>query len=535
MRPLVLAVACLACQASCKGAASETNPTGRREQGDEAFFGHIPADSPYVLASLEPIPRSYWRRFEPVLRAMFDTVPPPNPAEDPAARFGAALLRELGASLDKGGLRKRFGISPEGRYALYGIGVIPVLRHELADSRALLATLERLQRESGFAFPVASLGGRRYWRFAEDKALFVAAVVGGHLVLAAGPTAAVDKAMPLILGTELPKPGMGDGAPIRKVIRRHGFAAYGVGYIDTQDLLKAFTSLLGAAASEIPPLCMEDVAQLARRFPRLAFGYDEISDRRISMRVVLETDASLAARLKQIAVEVPGLVGGLPPDRPMLAIGLGVDVAMARPLAIDAADGIAHLALSCGAPDVAVAMVRARAALSTPLPPWLDEIDGGLVSANSVWFGADGKPNRFEGYAIVASDDPARSMTSLRQWAPAGHMLDIAADGKFHDLVPAGTVPGLVTLRAAIKPGALVAALGAGMAEAAERALRRTGPSPLLYIAYDYQRLRDREVGGSDELHTPSVLAFRSMLGMSSIWAYPTDQGLALAISMELK
>jgi len=543
-----LALACLFACSKDKEAAGE--PGGAQERRDKAaeltapaaLFAHIPANTPYVFASFEPIPRSYWQRLGPALRVLADSVPVPQGAESPPDRFGAALVRELKASMSEAGLRKTFGIGPEGRFAIYGIGVVPVMRLELADGKALLATIERLQKESGLALPTASVEGRSYWRFGDDQGLIVVAVADNQLVFAAGPTSMVEGALPFIMGTKQPSPNMADGGLLKKVAAQHGFAGYGVGYVDSGNLLKLLfvENLIGSVggSTSIPPACMEQVASLARRFPRLAFGYDEFSDKRIAARIVLETDAALAARFKQLPVSVPGLVAGPLAERALFSLGAGIDIEKARQLAIDAADGVGQLAGACGSEDVVREAAAARASLSKPLPPGLDKIRGGFVAVLDGSLGPGGKPTGVEAYGVLATDDPAGLVAMVRGEMPAGQMPELPADGGFHDLVPAGAVPGLDTVRAAIKPKALVAAVGARGAQAVEGALARTGPSPIFFTSYDYGMIMKKVVSamsseaGQSEQKIVSVLA--DLFGVMSMWLVPTDHGLALAVSMGL-
>ena len=541
MPPAARALLAITLSAACSNAARHETAGAEkagRERADAAFFAHIPADTPYLYASIEPVPRSFWRRLRPVAQAMLDAVPAPSGAGGPGSRFGAALLREVKANLDEAGLLARFGIGSHGRLAVYGIGLVPVIRVELADGRALLATIERLRVESGAVFPTARLGGRSYWRLpSDDGTLRVAAVVDGQLVLSVGPTASVDEALPLILGAQLPASSMGSGGPVAALAALHRFPAYGVGFVDIRRLIGVAmeTARARGHAPALSAACMDELSDLLQRVPRVVFGFDELSGTRLTMRAVLETDAALAARLEQLTADVPGLVGGLPADRPFFAFGAGVDLAQAIVLVRDAADGIARMGRACALPDAVARVERARAALSAPSPAWFREIEGGLLSANHVGFGPDGKPNRIEGYLIAASEGPARLWELLRARA-AGRVLSVDADGQFHDAFAAGAVPGFGTVRVAIKPGALVAAIGDEMAEAAERSLARSGRSPLLYMAYDYPRIAEAMAARKrTPVVTPAATMFLSMIGMSAIWTYPTDRGLAVAFSMELR
>src|SRR5688572_20772922 len=61
---LALAAVCALGSSGCGG-----KSTGGRDQAAPALLRHIPADTPYVIASLEPLPTAYFeRQIEPYLR-----------------------------------------------------------------------------------------------------------------------------------------------------------------------------------------------------------------------------------------------------------------------------------------------------------------------------------------------------------------------------------------------------------------------------------------------------------------------------------
>jgi hypothetical protein len=505
-----------------------------------ALFAHIPADTPYVVASFEPIPRSYWQNFLPLIKLALDAAPPGDPATatDPGEKFALAFLRDLRADFSEAGIKKLLGISADQRFAIYGIGVVPVARIELADSKALLGTVERLQKESGLALPTASAGGRSYWRFAEGDGLFVVAVHDEQLILSAGPLAMVEAALPFVLGVEKPAPNMSDGGPVKKVAALHGLAGYAVGYVDAANLLKLLTManfFRGAGAGPaLPPACMEELGGLVRRFPRIVFGYDELSDKRTAARMILEAEPGLVTRLKQLAVEVPGLSRNLAAERPLFAFGLGIDLDKARQLALDTTTSVETIARSCGNEDMANDMSGARAALSQPLPPGLDKVRGAVVNVMDGEL-IDGKPRNLEAYGVIATEDPAALIGLLRQQAPPGQVPEVPSDGKFHDFLPEGVVPGLSAVRVSIKPKALVAVTGSKAPDAAESALAKTGTSPLFLISYDFGKLMKKIMSESaGQTPPPEIQRIAlSLFGNIATWLYPTDQGLTLAVSMD--
>jgi len=535
------ASACSKSESKKQSPAEPAQAAERREQAAKLtappLFANIPADTPYAMASFEPIPLSYWEKWGPMVRTLLDSVPQPPASEDPPARFAIALLRDLRANMSQDGLRKLLGIDAKMRFAIYGVGIVPVMRIELADEKALLATVERLQRESGLALPTASVSGRSYWRFGDAKGVVVVAVSEGQLIAAGGPTAMVDKVLPIILGIEKPNPSMADGGAIKAVAAQHGFAGYGIAYVDSANLLKVLTAAsFFRPDNPVPPACVEQMGAMARRFPRFAFGYDDISDKRVGMRFVLETEAALTARLKQLVVEVPGLLAGAPAEPAIGSFGLGMDLDKARLLALDAVTAIEAIGTACGDASATEDMAQARASLSQPLPPGLDKIRGGMVSVLDGDLGPDGKPRAVEAFAVVAADDPSALVKLVREQAPPGAVPELAADGQYHQVVPEGAVPGLGAIRAAIKPHALVAAVGARGSDAAERSLGRTGASPLFYIAYDYAKIVEKitKATGSTGLSPGETMVLNSF-GTIGMWGYPTDHGFAMAISVDFR
>jgi len=506
-----------------------------------ALFSHIPADTPYVLATFESMPRSYMKRVDAVIEALMGLLPEAadlNPtSSDPAERFLLAAWRDLRTTYgqNRSELEKLLASAGRSRFALFGGGIIPVVRVELPNSKALAAWVERIERTSGVALPTADLRGRSYWRLAKDDVLAVAAIADGHLVLSAGPLAMVENALPFILGLEKPKPNMADGGQLKIVAARHGFAGYGAGYVDTGNLFKLLVVAnffrSAGAVSTVPPACMDELSVLTRRFPRVAFGYEELSGEKMSFRLVFETDAAIQSRLRQLVVEVPGLVTDLAADRPLFAVGVGVDLDKGKALALDAAAGIERVAGACGAPDVAKEMADVRADLARPLPPGLAALRGALVSVLSAELGADGKPRGAEAYGVVAADPLAALHAFVVQSWP-GPFPDIAADGKFHELMPEGAVPGLGAVRVAMKPHGFVAVTGAKGAEAAERAMARRGPSPLIFMSYDVRRI-SALVASADQRDADKEKLILKLFGSTSWWLAPSEHGLTFT-SVEL-
>ncbi len=543
--------------ASLAGAAGCKKDEGKNEPGKAAenkaaaakltapaLFAHIPADTPYAFAAFDPLPTAYWDAvggaIKPEIEKLLDQMMQ-MPASTPGEKFAVALAREFRGNLSAAGLKKSFGISADKRWAFYGVGIIPVFRLELADGKALTGTIDRLSKESGFPLPTATAAGKSYYRFEDGEVLIVGAVVDDQVVVSGGPKALVEQALPLVLGAQKPEPSMADGGALKEVTGRHGFASYGSGFVDSAKLLKVLmmADLLKSATGGggMPESCKPELEALSKKFPRVAFGYDEVSPTRAAMRMVLEMDAGLISRMKGLEVDVPGMAGGKLTDKALIAIGGGIDIGKAKAMAVDFADGMARFGTACGASDLVESAAEMKQGLSQPLPPVVEGIKGGLIALISAEL-AGGRPSNVAGYGFVVTDNPGALVDTVMQQLPMGNAPKVAKDGKFHDVVPAGAIPGLEAIKAAVKEKAVVIATGAKGTEAAERALAAKGKAPLLFLSYDYGRLL--KMGGDVMAQMGNSMPgmnerMGQLFGLAAMWAYVSDQGLALSLTMEMQ
>jgi len=551
----IVVVAALA--ASLAGAAGCKKDEGKNEPGKAAenkaaaakltapaLFAHIPADTPYAFAAFDPLPTAYWDAvggaIKPEIEKLLDQMMQ-MPASTPGEKFAVALAREFRGSLSAAGLKKSFGISADKRWAFYGVGIIPVFRLELADGKALTGTIDRLSKEAGFPLPTATAAGKSYYRFEDGEVLIVGAVVDDQVVVSGGPKSLVEQALPLVLGAQKPEPSMADGGALKEVTARHGFASYGSGFVDSAKLLKVLmmADLLKSATGGggMPESCKPELEALSKKFPRVAFGYDEVSPTRAAMRMVLEMDAGLISRMKQLEVDVPGMAGGKLTDKALIAIGGGIDIGKAKAMAVDFADGMARFGTACGASDMVESAAEMKQGLSQPLPPVVEGIKGGLIALISAEL-AGGRPSNVAGYGFVVTDNPGALIDTVMQQLPMGNAPKVAKDGKFHDVVPAGAVPGVEAIQAAVKEKAVVVVTGAKGTEAAERALAAKGKAPLLFLSYDYGRLL--KMGGDVMAQMGNSMPgmnerMGQLFGLAAMWAYVSDQGLAVSLTMEMQ
>lgn len=118
----------------------------------DAFLASVPADTPYYLGVLEPIPEARWAKAGGTLDELIDTatgifaqLPEAAWQEDSddmrLVRTVSALANELRGNLNRVGM-KRLGFDPDALAVLYGHGMWPTMRVGVGDEKALRASID---------------------------------------------------------------------------------------------------------------------------------------------------------------------------------------------------------------------------------------------------------------------------------------------------------------------------------------------------------------------------------------------------------
>ena len=487
------------------------------------LFASIPADTPYVVASFQAVPLEYWQKIQAAVAPIVERAM----VERPQSPVVAAIAAELAGKWNAAGLAS-LGINPSPRFAVYGLGLEPVVaRVEIADEQALLATIQRIASRAGLTLPPQhTLGGRGYWRFDSGDGTMVIALADKQLVVAYGKPARIDATLPLVLGAEKPARNMADGSQLAAVIERDGMGPEMVGYVDTRKLVDE----IGAAFGPAPADCMTAIDQLAGRVPGIAVGYREISARRLVGGVVVELAPDLRRALASAKRDVPGLDAVLAGD-PVFAMGGGMSLDAMRALGQRAAEAIAGVGEVCHAPVRKLHEIADRLAEKLPAP--LDQITGGAMAVEALDMAGD-KPRAFDGFSLVAAGSAPALYAELVRELPMLGKLGIAADGTLHEIAAPFPLPFPLQLYAGVGPHALVIAAGPRSHDIAQRALAgHAAKAPLFVASYDYPRLFAlaaalSPVGSETD-------AFTRMLGRATMTMDIDDRGLAIWSDIELR
>jgi hypothetical protein len=509
-----------------------------------ALFASVPADTPYLIASVEAAPPELWGKMKQAFKPMIDLAASSWRQQRGKNEVLDAILGELDGKWSAAGIES-LGFSATPSFAMYGLGLQPfVVRMAIKDGKAVRATIERIAAKAGKQLPPPSTrGGVSYWQHADDDGTAAVVSIGDReLIAAVGKAEDIDARLGLILGLDKPARSMADGALIKQLMARHGFGGQLIGFADTRQLAGKAIEAAGGPAS---PACTAELDRLSARLPRLVVGYSELSGSKIAGGFVVELAPELVAELRALRTEVPGLGAALR-GHPLFAFAVGLDLARAQQLGVAAAGSLRQLGTACGLGPLVDSAADMARGMSRPLPEPVGRISGGVMVVNDVAFGPAGAmrgmPENIDGLVLIASPDARALFDQAGAMNPTIKGLGITADGKLHDLHVPLPVP--LALAAGVGDRLIVVTAGDQGRQAGDKLVgaRAGARAPLFAMTYDVGKgmeLASKLTGADPGADIPELGAFiaslKGVMGRVAGTIDVTDHGLAWWSSIELR
>jgi hypothetical protein len=483
--------------------------------GRTGLLAYVPSDSPYVFASTRPLPDDVADKFEPVidelLRAYRDvlqfalkehlaTVSAEGGSDDEVAQI-EAVAEEVFALMSIEGIRGA-GIGRDSLFAIYGNGLLPVIRFELTDAALFDAAIARIESKAAKTLATDEVDGKEYRYFEVDKLKIVIATLGEHAVVTLVPAAFDAPQMALALGVSAPKENMADGGTLAKIQDQYDFAGYMTGYIDFQRLSETISGdagglnadLFAAMAYEPPDLsatCRTELAALVEIAPRMVVGYSDFNEDFIDSSMIIEMRSDIAAGLALLPTAVPGL--GID-SGDFFSMGFSIDLRKARDFLEARVTAIEDDPYECEIfANLNQSATQGRAMLDQQVPPVAYSFRGFLARLSNLdgFDLAGGKPpESVDATLTLAIDDAATLISMGSMFVPELATLNLSADGKAVQL----DMPQLNAVAeqayAAMLDDLLVVSLGDGAEKNVGEALQAASgkPPPFMSMTMDAAR-----------------------------------------------
>jgi len=473
---------------------SATADAAKRKAKD--LLQYIPADSPYVFAFTKPFPDKLADKFDPLVdqtlgayRKIINYELSKELVEMSADEDSAIealrlqdTMEELLSLMSVQGLRDA-GVGRGSLMAIYGDGVLPVLRIALTDSDAFGEALERIEAKAGETMPMATIGRESYRYFDADKMRVVIAMIGKDAVLALVPATYSEDRLEQTLGLSKPRNNLARSKDLGKIAKEYGFTDHLISYVDVERIAGAFlgdtdgrnAELLAALEydpSAVSDTCRAEFAQLAGVAPRIVMGYTEVGTAALRTSMVFELRDDIAAGL----AAVPTAVAGLGPDLGgLFSFGFSMDPLAMRNFYEARLDAMEAEPFECEhLAELQSGVAKGREALAQPLPPVVYSFRGMLANITGLEgmdIATDTPPTSVDASLLFAIDNAQDLVTMAAMMSPEIAALNLLPDGKAKKL----DLPQIATVAqeafAALSDSGLSVSLGEGSEQNVEAML----------------------------------------------------------------
>jgi hypothetical protein len=475
---------------------------------------YIPADSPYVFVTLEPISDEIMDDLEPKLdrvllsyRDVLREAVAAKKAEfseeeqnsEEAQRI-EAFVEEFSTLLSVQGMRDA-GIARDSLAAFYGNGLLPVLRLELSDDALFEATIARLEEQAGQTMPVGEVAGQSYRYIDAEELRIVMAVLDGQAVFTLVPTVFDESQTGRALGLTLPETSIADTTVLQDLIGKYDFTNHVVAFVDVPSIAERFVGqptgldadlmALSEDDMQLSDVCRAEIRAVAGIVPRMVIGYTGLTAKRFDSSIILEVREDIAAGLTAVATAVPGLGG----DRGgLMTFGMSLDMKAARDFMEARLDAMEADPYECEhLADLQAGVAEGRATLNQPVPPMVYDFKGFVAVIDAIEgldLATQTPPTSMDGGFLLAMDNAQALVSMGAMFSPEIAALNLQADGNPVELnLPQLQMMGM-TAFAALNEGGLAVSVGDDAETQAEGMLGADAASPPPFMSFSVDAAR---------------------------------------------
>ena len=427
-------------------------------EGD-GILAYVPADTPYVMANVEPIDEAlldkmsgevsvlmeaYQSVIDEVLAEELEELPAGSPERDKAQREAEVAKQALGL-LTPAGMREA-GFDFNAGSAVYGYGILPVLRMRLLDAERFEETIAGFEQGVDQELERAEIRGYSYRYVDVEKARIVIGAFDDYVVISLAPLGFDEDELAGLLGLEMPGDNIAADGALAALADEYDLTQHFLGYLDTRRLTSAILDgepgvdeLLfdepGFERSDIDAACREEFMEIADVMPRMAFGYREISTRGVDGTFAMELRDDLAGELRGLPAAVPGLGTDF---GAMMSFGISVQPQKFLDFYSARLEAVRSDPYECELlDDLQESIENGEGMLAQPVPPKLYDFRGMVAVLDNLDIDAmmaGIPPMDSEATVLLAIDDAPALLQMGAALSPDIHALNLEADGKARPL-----------------------------------------------------------------------------------------------------
>jgi hypothetical protein len=437
---------------ACSDSSDETPASALRSS--DGILKYVPSDTPYVFATPEAMPDDVLDKLEPHIDAILSsyreiaamTLDSIDPADAEDAEDAANIEHFVSVAEEFMGLMgheelRAAGIPRNARAAIYGVGMLPVLRVQLDNAGAFEKTVALFEEKAGKSMQTDTVNGQNYRYAGDDGVRFILGVIDSHAVLSVVPTALSDEQLAAVLGITLPSENIGASGGLEKIANEYGYAPYVLGFfdfermasvfLDNQDGVNAELLSLMDYEDELTDVCRAEIREMSGIMPRVVSGYTEISVEKFSSNTIIELRPDIATGVAGLVAAVPGLGvdhGGL------MSLGMSINLLGAREFYVARLDALEEDPYQCELfAKFQEGVVAGRQALEQPVPPIAYDFNGFLAVVDDIEgfdFTQQQPPTDIDMGLLIATQNAEGLLAMGAMFSPELAALNLEPDGK---------------------------------------------------------------------------------------------------------
>ncbi|WP_456404136.1 hypothetical protein, partial [Thiolapillus sp.] len=294
---------------------------------------------------------------------------------------------------------------------------------------------------------------------------------------------------------------LADTGSFKEFTSKRKFLGYGDGYIDlvrftemalgeSQGINAQVLQALGISSSELSPACHSFIKTTVQSVPMISFGITEATNKKYSIKGMVETSPGVAGWLQKMSAPVPGV--GVPNDG-MASFGAGFDLPQIRDGVKTMLRNFLETGKGCELVDEA-AITQSMQGIDMMFNPMLAGIKGFNITVNTVELDPQTmSPKSVDAQILLAAADPKGMFGMLGMFNPQLAQLDIPTDGSPVKVPVENMSPMAPPTYAAIKGEALALRIGDKAPEGIDKLLSApvAEAPPLFSVSYDASKLFD--------------------------------------------
>lgn len=424
-------------------------------------LAYVPADTLFFAGQLTRFPvKQYLTYFSPSypddLSAELELEL--GQSKEPAARFIASLSRQYAqavASPDQ--FVETFGLAEQMKGLFYMVGLLPVLRYEIAQPDALWKMLEKAEQESGLVAKKEQLKGvdvTKYTLVAENDAELelVVSVNNGWATITANTNFNQPADLLQALAIEKPVQSLAQTDTLQTMTTQHQFDAKYLGFVNHVALINGLTgkddnqfsqmlNQLGGNDIDVEmaelrtEACQNDFADIANHWPRTAFGTQKmvITDESVELnaKMVIESNSTVLKALASMRGFLPDFTTSA--QNKIASIAFGIDAAKLSPAVTSIWTDFTEATYQCEP------LVSAQQQIKQTNPMMLTMATSMATGVKGVSLSLldfalseqQGQPNidKLDGIVTISAANPVALFNSVKSFYPPLMDVKLPADG----------------------------------------------------------------------------------------------------------